>query len=122
VLKPDDSFQPALPQTAAVALPVPGRNSGEELLDAFYRGLGSDIGGLTQTVRRRELKIACDLVAVGATPAEAEAYAREANAIPGRIAAVDLRAFERERLSWLARRQRVGTSPLLRVANGRVPD
>jgi hypothetical protein len=123
VLKPDDSFQPALPRTAAVGLPAPVcRDPGEELLAAFYRGLGTDIGGLTQTIRRRELNIARDLIAVGATPAEAGAYAREASAIPGRIAAVDLRAFERERLSWLGRRQRVGTPPLLRVANGRVPD
>ena len=98
VLKSDDSFQPALPRTAAVGLPAPGCcDPGEELLATFYRGLGTDIGGLTQTIRRRELKIARDLIAVGATPAEAEAYAREASAIPGRIATA-IRFWSRK--SW----------------------
>jgi hypothetical protein len=43
-------------------------------------------------------------VAAGATPLEAEAYAVETSAVGGRIAPVDLRSFERERLGWLARR------------------
>ncbi len=41
----------------------------------------------------------------GATAAEAEAYARESSAASARIAPVDLRSFERERLGWLARRR-----------------
>src|SRR5439155_26063465 len=40
-----------------------------------------------------------------ATAAQAEAYARETRAASGRIAPVDLRSFERERLGWLARRR-----------------
>lgn len=123
VLKAVDSFQPALPRTAAVGLPEPAcRDPGEELLAAFYRGLGTDIGGLTQTVRRRELKTARALVAIRATPAEAEAYARETSAVPNRIAAVDLRSFERERSSWLARRRDRQPVMPLRIANGRMPE
>jgi len=56
-------------------------------------------------LRRRELAIARQLVDVGATPTEAEAYARDARSHTGRIAAVDIRSFERERVSWNARRQ-----------------
>ncbi len=64
-----------------------------------------------------------ELVAVGATPAEAEAYAREASAQHGRIAAVSMRSFEQERQSWLGRRRRVTAAAApLRVANGRIPD
>jgi hypothetical protein len=70
---------------------------------------------LTSALRKRELAIAAQLVAVGSTPAEAGAYAREARAQTGRFAAVDLRAFERERLAWLARRQGVETSLAQRV-------
>jgi hypothetical protein len=51
------------------------------------------------------MAIARQLVAAGATPAQAEAYARETSAAIGRIAPVDLRSFERERLGWLARRR-----------------
>jgi hypothetical protein len=58
----------------------------------------------TPAIRRRELAIAHQLVEAGATPAEAESYAREVRATAGRIAPVDLRSYERERLSWLARR------------------
>jgi hypothetical protein len=106
----------------AVALAPPGQGSAEDLLAAFYRGLGTDLAALTPTLRRRELAIAVQLVAVGATPAEAEAYAREASAMPGRIAAVDLRAFERERASWLARRRRsVATGPRLIDRTGQPP-
>jgi Helix-turn-helix domain len=76
-----------------------------ELATALYRGLGSDLGVLTEPVRRRELAIAAQLLAVGATPAEAEAYARDMASLPGRLAPVDLRSFERERPSWLARRR-----------------
>jgi len=74
------------------------------LVEALYRGLGTDPGALTPAIRRRELSIARQLVATSATPGEAEAYARETRATPGRIAPVDLRSYERERLSWLARR------------------
>jgi hypothetical protein len=76
-----------------------------ELADGLYRGLGSELRALTGPVRRRELAIAAQLVAVGATAAEAEAYARDMAALPGRLAPVDLRGFERERPSWLARRR-----------------
>jgi hypothetical protein len=55
---------------------------------------------------RRELAIARDLVAAGATPDEAEAFARDVGADTGRRAPIDgLRTFERERLGWLARRR-----------------
>jgi Helix-turn-helix domain len=74
------------------------------LAAALYGALGSDLDDLTGALRRRELAIAEQLVAVGATAAEAEAYAREARAQPGRVAPIDVRAFERERLSWKARR------------------
>jgi hypothetical protein len=40
---------------------------------------------------------------VGATPLEAEAFAREMSGKTVRIAPVDLRSFERERLGWQAR-------------------
>ncbi len=75
------------------------------LVEAFYRGLGASLESLTPPLRRRELAIGQQLVVVGATPAEAEAYARESSGLSGRIAAVDLRSFERERLGWLARRR-----------------
>jgi hypothetical protein len=45
------------------------------LVEAFYRGLGSNTAAVTEPLRRRDLAIACDLVAVGATPLEAESYA-----------------------------------------------
>jgi len=73
------------------------------LAEAFYRGLGGQVTAVTVAIRRRDLVIASALVAVGATPLEAEAYALETRAISGRIAPVDLRSFERERLGWLAR-------------------
>jgi len=75
------------------------------LAGALYRGLGADLEQLTPALRRRELAIARQLVAVGATAREAEAYAREAGSQAGRFAAVDLRSYERERLGWQARRQ-----------------
>jgi Helix-turn-helix domain len=90
--------------------PPTGPPRPQEVVEALYRGLGADLGQLTPALRRRELAIAAQLVAVGATPAEAEAYARDARAQPGRFAAVDLRAFERERLAWLARRRGAETS------------
>jgi hypothetical protein len=67
------------------------------------------VDAATPTIRRRELTIAHQLVEAGATAAEAEAYARDVRAVPGRIAPVDLRSYERERLSWLARDRRTGT-------------
>jgi hypothetical protein len=77
----------------------------EALIDAFYRGLGADAGHVTEPVRKRDLAIARQLVAVGATPREAEAYARDVSTTGGRIAPIDLRSFERERLGWRARRR-----------------
>jgi hypothetical protein len=56
-------------------------------------------------MRRRDAAIARQLVEAGATLAEAEAYARETTAASSRLAPVDLRSFERERLRWLAPRR-----------------
>ena len=84
----------------------PGDNAGD-LVAAFYRGLGADSTALTVTMRRRDLAIARQLVAAGVTPAEAESYARDTCQMAGRIAPIDLRSFERERLGWLARRRGV---------------
>jgi hypothetical protein len=74
------------------------------LLAAFYRGLGAEVSATTTTLQRRDLAIATQLAGAGATPDEAEAYARETVTSAGRMAPVDMRSFERERLSWLARR------------------
>jgi hypothetical protein len=57
-------------------------------------------------MQRRDLAIAHQLVAAGATPCEAEAYARETSGLDGRLAPVDLRSFERERPAWLVRHRR----------------
>jgi hypothetical protein len=76
------------------------------LAETFYRGLGGEVTAVTAAIRRRDLVIARELVAAGATPSEAEAYAVETGAVSGRIAPVDLRSFERERLGWLVRRRR----------------
>ncbi len=97
-------------ETVCPSPPAPGAaNAGDSaaraLAEALYRGLGTELGQLTPALRRRELAIARQLVDVGATPTEAEAYARDARSHAGRIAAVDVRSFERERLSWSARRQ-----------------
>jgi hypothetical protein len=73
---------------------------------AFYRGLGSTPSAVTSTMQRRDLAIARQLVTVGATPAEAEAYAVETSGLEGRLAPVDLRSFERERAGWLVRHRR----------------
>lgn len=73
------------------------------LAEAFYRGLGAAAASVTSPLRRRDLAIARDLVAVGATSSEAEAYAREMSGKSMRMAPVDLRSFERERLGWQAR-------------------
>jgi hypothetical protein len=75
------------------------------LVEALYRALGVALDQLTPAIRTRELAIADQLVRVGATPAEAEAYARETGALGQRLAPIDLRSFERERASWLARRR-----------------
>jgi len=79
------------------------------LVEAFQRGLGAEGLASTPTMQRRDLAIARQLAAAGTTPDQAEAFAQEMTATPGRLAPVDLRAFERERLSWLARR-RVGVA------------
>jgi hypothetical protein len=95
----------------------PGAARGESevaarsLVAAFYRGLGADPGAATAAIQRRDLAIARQLAVAGATSEEAEAYARETATLGGRMAPVDLRSFERERLSWHARRR--GTSPPL---------
>lgn len=82
----------------------------QALADAFYRGLGAGAEAVTAAIRRRDAMIAAQLVAAGATAAEAEAYARESSTASGRIVPVDLRSFERERLGWLARRRGAGGS------------
>jgi hypothetical protein len=79
---------------AASCTPAGLSDSAQALADAFYHGLGA----------------AAQLVATGATAAEAEAYARESSTASGRIVPVDLRSFERERLGWLARRRSAGVS------------
>ncbi len=76
-----------------------------KLAEAFYRGIGADASAVTPSLRKRDLVIACQLVSVGASPTEAETYAREMSAVTGRIAPIDLRSFERERLSWQAQRR-----------------
>jgi hypothetical protein len=96
--------------TASVSIPARESEAtpddpAQELATAFYRGLGAEAGAVTASIRRRDIVIARQLLAAGATAAEAEAYAREASAASGRIAPVDLRSFERERLGWLARRR-----------------
>jgi hypothetical protein len=80
-----------------------GERGARMLAEAFYRGLGADTAAVTPPLRKRDLAIARDLVAVGATPLEAEGYAREMCGKSMRIAPVDLRSFERERLGWQAR-------------------
>src|SRR5262249_44339643 len=75
------------------------------LVHAFYSGLGADDTAVTATLHRRDLAIARQLVSAGATMDEAEQYARDVSQTAGRIAPVDLRSFERERLGWLARRR-----------------
>jgi hypothetical protein len=75
------------------------------LVDALYRGLGVDRGELTRTMLARELAIAGQLIEAGATVDEAEAYARDAGTAGNRLAPIDMRSFERERPSWLARRR-----------------
>jgi hypothetical protein len=49
------------------------------LVSAFYRGLGAETDAVTAAIRRRDIVIARQLLAAGATVAEAEAYAREAS-------------------------------------------
>ena len=90
-------------------------------MSAFYRGLGASQEAATPTMRRRDLAIARQLVAVGATPGEAEAYAREVALRPGRVAPVTMRSFEQERISWQVRHRRSSSPPLV-VVNGRIPE
>ena len=97
-------------ETTCPSPPAPGSVHNDDtaaraLSEALYRGLGTALDQLTPALRRRELAIARQLVDIGATPAEAEAYARDARSHAGRIAAVDVRSYERERVSWNARRQ-----------------
>jgi hypothetical protein len=75
------------------------------LVAAFYRGLGATPSLATATMQRRDFAIARQLVEAGATPRQAESYARETSGLQGRLAPVDLRSFERERPAWLARQR-----------------
>lgn len=94
------------PSTLDALSQIPNdRLSAPMLVVGLYNGLGLDVDQLTPTMRARELVIAQELVGVGATPSEAEAYAREESTRSGRMAPVDMRSFERERLSWLAKRR-----------------
>jgi hypothetical protein len=90
--------------------PAPPGTSGDEparaLVAAFYRGLATTPQVATLAIQRRDLAIARQLVAAGATPAEAAAYAVETSGVDGRLAPVDLRSFERERPGWLVRHRR----------------
>jgi hypothetical protein len=82
----------------------------DRLVDAFYEGLGVGTGGLTRSILARERSIARQLVAAGATSAEAEGYARDMAGVPNRLAPIDLRSFERERSTWAARHGRAASS------------
>ncbi len=93
-------------QPPPLAAPTPPAT---QLIEALYRGLSVELDQLTPAIRARELVIAEQLVRVGATPAEAAAYARDMGNVGNRLAPIDLRSFERERASWLARR-RAGSS------------
>jgi hypothetical protein len=86
-------------------LPIEPSRSPRLLVEALYRGLGIDLDELTRSMHARELTIASQLVAAGATPAEAEAYARDVGTSGNRLAPIDMRSFERERPTWLARRR-----------------
>jgi hypothetical protein len=115
------------------ASPIPGWNNestspsgsrytAEELLAGLALGLGRDaMADYTEKERRRQLAIAFELAEIGASPKELEDYAREVN-VPGRMAAVDMRSFEHDRPSWLARRQREAAPVLFQVLNGRIPE
>jgi hypothetical protein len=97
------------------SIDAPGTGSAaDSLVMAFYAGLGSHPAAVTLALQRRDVAIARQLVAAGATPKEAEAWARETGAAPQHLAPVDLRSFERERLGWLAR-QRASTAVPSRV-------
>jgi hypothetical protein len=95
--------------TCPSPLPAPGTAAEEPartLVAAFYQGLGAAPSTATLAMQRRDLAIARQLVGAGATPREAEAYARETSNLEGRLAPVDLRSFERERPAWLVRHRR----------------
>jgi hypothetical protein len=86
------------------------RTRADQLVEAFYRGLGVGTGALTRSILARERSIARQLVGAVATPAEAEAYARDMAGVPNRLAPIDLRSFERERSTWTARHGRATAS------------
>ena len=90
---------------AAVRADADRERTARMLAEAFYHGLGGNAAAVTLPLRKRDVAIARQLVDVGASPGEAEAYAREMAAKDGRIAPIDLRSFERERLGWQARRR-----------------
>ena len=68
-----------LDSTSSAGAPAPpeAEVAARALVVAFYRGLGAEPGAVTAAIRRRDLAIARQLAAAGATPEEAEAYARE---------------------------------------------
>jgi hypothetical protein len=101
-----------VPLLAHVESPIHGEGgSPEALVTAVYRGQGADPSDLTPAIWRRELAIARDLVEKGATPDEAEEFARWACTDPTRLASIDMRAFERERVPWAAKRRRPSRDP-----------
>ena len=69
-----------------------------ELATAFYSVLSVGLDAVTPASRRRDLVIARDLLAVGAITDAAAANAHDTAAAHGRIAPLDQRGFERERL------------------------
>jgi hypothetical protein len=77
----------------------------DDLVTAVYRGARRDRRQLTSSMHLRELAIARQLLSAGASPPEGEAWAREAAADPRRRAPIDMRAYEHERVDWLARRR-----------------
>jgi hypothetical protein len=101
----DGEIEPKSWVTVPPEQPPPAESSAQQLVEALYHVLGVELAELTPALRTRELAIADQLVRVGATAAEAQAYAREAGAADQRLAPIDLRSFERERASWLARQR-----------------
>jgi len=125
VLKPDDSSQGELANPATARSPTPGgRDQAEKIVSGFYRGLGISAGTATRSARRHELADARELADAGATPTEAETFAAEKIVDSQRRATVTLRSYKFERSSWLAEQQQRTDRgrPVVRVANGRMPE
>jgi hypothetical protein len=87
---PDTEWSPLLHRliSAGHSLPVNllpcGSLVARTLVIAFYRGLGTTPRAATATMQRRDLAIARELIAAGASPGEAPAYARETSGLDGR--------------------------------------